>query len=108
MSQTPFHEDGSVDDDAMRAHLQRLVDAGNGIYLGSPGGGEGQMLSVAEHRQIYDIGVAVARGKVPWSATPRESRSAAEVYEIAKEAAAAGVDAIQLYGLSPGQVMIPS
>ncbi len=108
MSQTPFTEGGDIDEEALRLHLQRLVDADNGIYLGSPGAGEGQVLSVAEHRRLFDIGVEVAKGKVPLYANPRESRSAELVYEVAKEAVAAGVDAVQLYGLAPGQVMIPS
>jgi 4-hydroxy-tetrahydrodipicolinate synthase len=108
MSATPFNVDGSLDDGGLRAHLQRLVDARNGIYLGSPGAGEGQVLTVAEHRRIYDIGVEVAKGKVPVYANPRESRSAELVYEVVREAVAADVDAVQLYGLSPGQVMVPS
>jgi dihydrodipicolinate synthase/N-acetylneuraminate lyase len=57
---------------------------------------------------VYEIGVEVAQGTVPVYANPRESRSAELVYEVAREAVAAGVDAVQLYGLSPGQVMIPS
>lgn len=108
MSATPFADDGSLDEPALRAHLRRIAAAGNGIYLGSPGAGEGQVLTIAEHRRVYEIGVEVAKGVVPVYANPRESRSAELVYEVAKEAMAAGVDAVQLYGLSPGQVMIPS
>lgn len=105
---TPFKEDRSLDEDAMRAHLQRVVDGRNGIYLGSPGAGEGHMLTVEEYRRIFQIGVEVGKGKVPVYANIRESRSAEQVIELAREAIGAGVDAIQLYGLSPGQVMILS
>ena len=35
MAATPFTEDGSLDEAGLRAHLRRLVAAGNGIYLGS-------------------------------------------------------------------------
>jgi 4-hydroxy-tetrahydrodipicolinate synthase len=108
MSATPFAADGSLDEQALRTHLARIAAAGNGIYLGSPGAGEGQVLTVPEHRRVYEIGVEVAKGTVPVYANPRESRSAELVYEVAREAVAAGVDAVQLYGLSPGQVMIPS
>jgi 4-hydroxy-tetrahydrodipicolinate synthase len=103
MSATPFHEDRSLDEDGLRAHLQRLVDANNAIYLASPGAGEAQVLTIAEHRRIYDIGVEVAKGKVPVYANPRESVSAELYYEVAKEAIEAGVDAVQIYALaSPG------
>jgi 4-hydroxy-tetrahydrodipicolinate synthase len=108
MSATPFAEDRSIDEAALRSHIDRIASAGNGIYLASPGAGEGQVLTISEHRRIYEIGVEVAKGRVPVYANPRESRSAELVYELAREAIAAGVDAVQLYGLSPGQVMIPN
>ncbi len=95
MSATIFNEDGSLDDDGLRKHLQRLVDARNGIYLGSGGEGEGHVLTPKELRQVYDVGVNVAKGKVPLYANPRKSRSAAAMYEVAKEAVAAGVDVVQ-------------
>ncbi len=107
MSQTPFKDDGSIDEDALRVHLKRIVEADNGIYMGSPGAGEGHVLTIDELRRIYEIGVEVAKGKVPLYANPREGRSAADVLEFAQNAASAGVDAVQLYSLSPGQVLIP-
>jgi 4-hydroxy-tetrahydrodipicolinate synthase len=108
MSATPFAADGSLDEDALRAHLQRLVDAGNGVYLGSGGAGEGHVLTPAELRRIYDVGVSVCRGHVPVYANPRESRSAAAMYEVAREAVAAGVDVVQIYQLDAGHGMIPT
>ena len=108
MSATIFNEDGSLDDDGLRKHLQRLVDARNGIYLGSGGAGEGHVLTPKELRQVYDVGVDVAKGKVPLYANPRESRSAAAMYDVAKEAVAAGVDVVQLYQLDGGHGMIPT
>jgi 4-hydroxy-tetrahydrodipicolinate synthase len=108
MSATIFNEDGTLDDDGLRKHLQRLVDARNGIYLGSGGAGEGHVLTPKELRQVYDVGVDVAKGKVPLYANPRESRSAAAMYEVAKEAVAAGVDVVQLYQLDGGHGMIPT
>ncbi len=108
MAATPFREDGSLDEDGLRQHLRRIVDAGNGIYLGSGGAGEGHVLTPAELRRIYEIGVEVGRGAVPVYANPRESRSAAAMYEVAKEAVTAGVDAVQIYQLDAGHGMIPT
>jgi 4-hydroxy-tetrahydrodipicolinate synthase len=108
MSATIFNEDGTLDDDGLRKHLQRLVDARNGIYLGSGGAGEGHVLTPKELRQVYEVGVDVAKGKVPLYANPRESRSAAAMYEVAKEAVEAGVDVVQLYQLDGGHGMIPT
>jgi 4-hydroxy-tetrahydrodipicolinate synthase len=108
MSQTPFQADGSLDEDGLRAHLQRLVTAGNGIYLGSGGAGEGHVLSVKESRRVYEIGVEEAKGKVPLYANPRESRTAEGMLEVANEAAAAGIDCVQFYQLDAGHGMIPT
>jgi 4-hydroxy-tetrahydrodipicolinate synthase len=108
MSQTPFQEDGSLDEPALRAHLQRLVEARNGIYLGSGGAGEGHVLTRQELRRVYEIGVEEAKGKVPLYANPRESRSAEAMLEVAREAVAAGVDCVQLYQLDAGHGMIPT
>jgi 4-hydroxy-tetrahydrodipicolinate synthase len=108
MSATTFNEDGSLDEYALREHLRRLVAGRNGIYLGSGGAGEGHVLTVKELRRVYDIGVEEAKGKVPVHANPRESRSAAAMYEVAKEAVEAGVDVVQLYQLDGGHGMRPS
>jgi dihydrodipicolinate synthase/N-acetylneuraminate lyase len=106
MAVTPFGEDGSVDEEALRTHLNRLAGARNGVYLGSPGCGEAHALTIAEHRRIFELGVEVVAGRVPVYASPRESRSAEAVLEIAREAALAGVDAIQVYQLDPGQAIV--
>jgi 4-hydroxy-tetrahydrodipicolinate synthase len=108
MSATPFAADGSLDLDALRLHLRRIADAGNGVYLGSGGAGEGHVLTPAELRQIYDVGVSECRGRVPVYANPRESRSAAAMYEVAREAVAARVDVVQIYQLDAGHGMIPT
>lgn len=108
MAATPFHEDMSLDEPALRAHLRRLVVARNGIYLGSGGAGEGHVLTPRELRRIYEIGVDEAKGKVPIYANPRESRSAALMYEIAKEAVEADVDVVQIYQVDAGHGMIPT
>src|ERR1700682_4135083 len=97
MALTPFADDGSLDEPAMRQHLQRLVDARNGIYLLSGGAGEGHVLTPVEARRVCELGVEIGQGKVPVYANPRESRTALDVLVYAREAAAAGVDVIQFY-----------
>jgi itaconyl-CoA hydratase len=108
MCATLFDDDGSLDEAAMRAHLRRLVAAGNGIYLGSPGSGEGYSLTPRELRRVYEIGVEEAKGKVPLYANPREAHTAADAYEVAKEAVAADIDVVQLYQLDGGHGIIPT
>lgn len=108
MVATPFLEDGALDEVGLRVHVRRLVGAGQGIYLGSGGAGEGHVLTVDELRRIYDIGVQEAKGKVPVCANPRESRSAQAMYEVAKQAVDADVDMVQLYQLDGGHGMIPT
>jgi 4-hydroxy-tetrahydrodipicolinate synthase len=108
MAATPFREDGALDEDGLRAHLRRIAAGGNAVYLGSGGAGEGHVLTIPELRRVYQIGVEVCRGSVPVYANPRESRSAAAMYEVAGEAVAAGVDVVQIYQLDAGHGMIPT
>lgn len=108
MSQTPFKDDFSIDEDALRAHLRRLIDARNGIYMGSGGAGEGHVLNVKECRQIYDIAVDEVKHRVPLYCNPREAHNAAGMLEVAREAVAAGIDAVQFYQLDGGHGMMPT
>jgi len=108
MVASPFKSDDSLDEDALRLHLKRLVDANNGVYLAGGGAGEGHALTRQELRRICEIGVEVCKGKVPTYCNPREARSAEEHYLYAKEAAAAGVDVVQLYQLEGGHGMRPT
>jgi 4-hydroxy-tetrahydrodipicolinate synthase len=108
MVASPFQADGSLDEDALRAHLRRLVAARNGVYLAGGGAGEGHVLTPAEFRRICEIGVEECKGKVPTYTNPRESRTAEAMYQYAREAVAAGVDAVQLYQLEGGHGMKPT
>jgi 4-hydroxy-tetrahydrodipicolinate synthase len=107
-SVTPFDESGAIDEAELRRHLRRLVAAGNGIFLGSPGAGESSALTVAELRRVYEIGVEEAKGKAPLYASTREARSAEAMYEVASAAAVAGVDVVQLHQLDGGHGMVPT
>jgi 4-hydroxy-tetrahydrodipicolinate synthase len=108
VSQTPFDEDLRIDEPAFRAHLRRVVAAGNGVYVGSPGAGEGYALSVAEYRRLFDIAVEEVAGRVPLHTNPREAHTASEMLEIASQAVAAGIDVVSLYQLDAGHGGSPS
>jgi dihydrodipicolinate synthase/N-acetylneuraminate lyase len=105
MSITPFTPDGSIDEPAMTAHIKRLVDAGCGMYIGSPGTGEGHALSDSELDRIYRLAVEVSAGTVPVNANPPEGRTPARAIELAQLAARAGVDSVEIYTLDPGHGM---
>lgn len=107
-SLTPFDSSGAIDEPALRAHLGRLRDARVGVYMGSPGGGEGNALSKLELRRIYEIGVEECKGHVPIYASGFEPRTAAEFLEIANEAVTAGIEAVQVYAVDNGHGMVPT
>lgn len=107
MSMTPFLEDGSLDEDGLRVHLRRLRDAGVGVYLGSPGSGEGHALTEEERRRVYEIGVEELRGKVPVRANPPEPRSAQQVIGWMRLALECGVECVECYALDAGHGMKP-
>ena len=99
---TPFAADESLDEAALRAHLQRLAAAGIGVYLGGSGSGEGYTLDAHEARRVLEIGVEELHGRVPVRAMGVEPRSAREMIAYARVAAEAGVDALQVYSLDVG------
>jgi 4-hydroxy-tetrahydrodipicolinate synthase len=108
MVHVPFHPDGTIDEPTLRVDLRRLIAARNDLFLASGGAGEAHVLSTEELYRVYKIGAEEGKGKVRVFAGLRESRSAAAMYEIAKAAADAGVDAVQLYQLDNGHGMIPT
>lgn len=107
-SLTPFDDSGEIDETALRAHLGRLREAGVGVYMGSPGSGEGNALSRDELRRIYEIGVDECKGHVPIYAAGFEPRTASEFLHVAREAVDAGLEAIQLYAVANGHGMVPT
>jgi 4-hydroxy-tetrahydrodipicolinate synthase len=90
--------DGGIDEHAFRLWLQRFVDAKIGVYLGSAGMGEGQTLTRAELKRVYEIGVDHCKGKVPVYANIPEQMTARDTIEQAKFAIDCGVEAINVYG----------
>jgi 4-hydroxy-tetrahydrodipicolinate synthase len=107
MMATPFTDDGAVDLDGFAQLLEKMCEANIGVYLGSGGAGEGHALSLAELRELYRVGVQVAKGRIPVAANPREPRTAAQMLELATVAAEEGVPLVQLYSLDAGHGMRP-
>ena len=108
MLATPFNADGSLDEEGIRAHVGKVADSGCGVYLGSGGSGEGQALSLSEISRVYELGVEVCSGRVPTCAIPPEPRTANAMILVAKAAAAAGVDLVQIYLVDAGHAMRPT
>src|SRR5215813_12024128 len=91
---TPFHQDGSIDEAALRNLVAWQVESGIHFLVPCGTTGETPTLSHDEWRRVIEITVEVVAGRVPVMAGAT-SNSTHEAVEKAKEAAAiAGVDAI--------------
>ena len=93
---TPFTEDGAaVDDDALAAIVDRLVGAGVGGLV--PGGSTGEFttLTHAERRQVIDVTVEAAAGRVPVVAGTG-ALSTRETIELSVHAERAGAAAVMV------------
>jgi 4-hydroxy-tetrahydrodipicolinate synthase len=102
ISITPFDAEGRLDEPALRAHLDRMADAGVGVYLGGGGSGEGFTLDAREARRVLEVGVDQIGGRVPVRAMGNEPRTAGQMVDYIAMAAEVGVDAAQVYSLDPG------
>jgi 4-hydroxy-tetrahydrodipicolinate synthase len=108
VSITPFDDTGRIDEAGFRRHLQRMVAAGVGVYVGGGGSGEGFVLTATERHRILELAAEELGGKVPFRAMGVEARSAAEMIEYARVAQSVGVDAAQIYSLDPGHGHLPT
>ena len=93
---TPFTADGSaIDVDALRANVERLIAARVGGLV--PGGSTGEFttLSNAERRQLIDVTVAAAAGRVPVIAGTG-ALSTAETVELSVDAERVGAAAVMV------------
>lgn len=106
MCVTPFGDDDRLDERSLRLVLAFLADAGVGVYLGSYGTGEGHLLARDEIRRLYEIGVDEIDGRVPVYAAALGFQRTDEVIELAREAAAMGVTAVQIHPPRPGPIAI--
>ena len=91
---TPFHQDGSIDDDALRNLIAWKVDSGIDFLVPCGTTGETPTLTHDEWLRVIDTTIEVVAGRVPILAGAT-SNATREAVEKAKEIAARpGVDAI--------------
>jgi 4-hydroxy-tetrahydrodipicolinate synthase len=90
---TPFTPEGSLDEPALRALVQRQIDAGIDFLVPCGTTGESPTLTREEHLRVVRITIEVAAGKVPVLAGAG-GYNTAEVVELAGEIEALGADGI--------------
>jgi 4-hydroxy-tetrahydrodipicolinate synthase len=102
VSITPFGAAGELDEPALRAHLQRMRNAGIGVYVGGGGSGEGYTLAPEEHERVLSIAAEELAGSVPVRGMGVEPRTAAQMIDYVRLARDCVVDACQVYSLDMG------
>ena len=105
---TLFDDAGAIDEGGLRQHLRRMVAAGVGVVVGTPGAGEGQALSEAELARVVAIAKSECGSVVPVRAVAREAHDARGTARSARAAAAAGADAVGIFPLQGGHGMVPT
>ncbi|MSQ25342.1 MAG: dihydrodipicolinate synthase family protein [Dehalococcoidia bacterium] len=104
---TPLTSRGALDEAALRRHMRFMRKRNIGLCLGAYNTGQGLLLTPREVRRIYEIGVEELKGKVPVYAVSLGYTATAVVIKKAREAAAIGVDGVQLYPPRPGPAASP-
>ena len=87
---TPFRN-GQVDEEALRAHVERQIEAGVDGVVPCGSTGESATLSHLEHRRVVEIVVDAAKGRVPVIAGTG-SNATREAIELTLHAKQAGAD----------------
>jgi 4-hydroxy-tetrahydrodipicolinate synthase len=90
---TPFAQNGNVDSVALEALCDRQIQEGATALVVCGTTGEAPTLTRAEHYAIVCIAVGVAQGRVPVIAGAG-SNSTSQAIELARDAEAAGADAV--------------
>jgi 4-hydroxy-tetrahydrodipicolinate synthase len=90
---TPFDQNGNVDSAALEALCDRQIQEGAAALVVCGTTGEAPTLTRAEHYAIVCIAVGVAQGRVPVIAGAG-SNSTSQAIELARDAEAAGADAV--------------
>ncbi|MFQ5762088.1 MAG: dihydrodipicolinate synthase family protein, partial [Candidatus Bathyarchaeia archaeon] len=90
---TPFAKDGSLEEDALKTHVEFLIDNGvHGIFpLGTAG--EFALLSARERRRVVEVTAEATQGRVPVLAGVSDPGSG-NAAEYARAAEKAGADAV--------------
>jgi 4-hydroxy-tetrahydrodipicolinate synthase len=90
---TPFDQNGNVDSAALEALCDRQIQEGATALVVCGTTGEAPTLSRTEHHATVCIAVGVAQGRVPVIAGAG-SNSTSQAIELARDAEAAGADAV--------------
>ncbi len=90
---TPFRQDSSLDEVAMRRLVRRQVEAGVSFLVPCGTSGESPTLSGEEKLRIVEITVSEAQGRIPVMAGAGGNNTA-EVIELAGELESLGVDGL--------------
>lgn len=90
---TPFQNDFSLDEAALRRLVRRQIAAGINFLVPCGTTGENPTLSRAEHQRVVEITLEEAKGKVPVLAGAG-GYNTAEVIELAKELETMGADGV--------------
>jgi 4-hydroxy-tetrahydrodipicolinate synthase len=90
---TPFTEKGEVNDEALRSHVEFLIEKGVAGVVPCGTTGESATLSWEEHNRVVDIVIEQARGRVQVIAGAG-SNNTAESLAAARHACEIGADAI--------------
>ena len=102
---TPFTADGAIDEDALRAHIDRQIAGGVDALAPAGTTGEAATLNMAEHKRVIRITVEHVDGRVPVIAGSG-SNSTEESIELTRAAKDLGADAALLispYYVKPSQ-----
>ena len=92
---TPFAEDGRVDGDVMRSHIEFLIERGAAGLAPLGGTGEYPALSSQEREQVVKWSVEAAKGRIPVIAGVL-SPGFADAVQAGLAARAAGADALMV------------
>ena len=90
---TPFRNDGSLDEAALRSLVKRQIDAGINFLVPCGTTGESPTLTHTEHLRVVEITLEIAKGKVPVLAGAG-GYNTAEVTSLATELQKLGADGI--------------
>jgi len=101
-------EDGRLDLDKQRRHLDWMIEQGinqgNGVVMGAAGGGEGYFMDDGEWRAVVELTAEVCRGRVP-SVSGVFDLSAREAAKKAAFSEQVGIDFVQV---QPPHYMVPT
>ena len=101
---TPFR-DGEIDEPALRAIVERQIEAGIDGLVPCGSTGESATLTHAEHNRVVELTIEAAAGRVPVIAGTgsNSTREAIELTQHAKDAGAAGALLLSPYYNKPTQ-----